>query len=139
VVTRQRYAYESLASRLALSFERAKAMPVTDAWAATCEMKRTADAAVQELARTEEALRRTTADYTETARGLAAYSVVMAHLEAERLGLSVTPERGVCVLEQDGTTLHCAPTIGALADWCRAQRPTVSSPVGGFVDHMDRS
>ena len=77
--------------------------------------------------------------WQETARGLAAYAVVTAYLQETRTGLSATAERGFCLVEQDGTTLHCATTIQDLADWCRAQNAkTTKAPSGGFVDRMAR-
>jgi hypothetical protein len=113
-------------------YNHAKPYPAERLWEHTHALKRQADAAVQELARMETA-------YTRTAQGLAAYAVVTAYLSHARTGLSVTPDRGFCVLEQDGTRLHCAPTITQLADWCRTQSvDTHPQPVGGFVDRMAR-
>jgi hypothetical protein len=57
----------------------------------------------------------------ETSAGLAAYSVVMNHIQQHRQGLSVREDGSLCVLEQDGTRLHCAPSIHDLADWCHKQ------------------
>jgi hypothetical protein len=81
----------------------------------------------------------TEAQWQETSRGLAAYAVVTAYLQETRTGLSVTEGSGFCVLEQDGTRLHCATTILDLADWCRAQNAkTTKAPTGGFKDYMAR-
>lgn len=95
-------------------------------------VKREADALVAECDRMESA-------YLDTARGLAAWAVVTAYLQATRTGLSATTDRGFCVVEQDGTTLHCAPTVQGLADWCRAQDiEEKKAPTGGFRDYMAR-
>jgi hypothetical protein len=63
----------------------------------------------------------------ETQRLAAAWDSVARHLHTHRLGLSLS-ERGYCLLEQDGTTLHCTPTIGALAAWCEQEDARTNRP-----------
>ena len=129
---RQAMAWEAHQHGIASTYEHAKAMPTDQVWQAMHAMKRQADAAIQEMARLESA-------YTQTAEGLAAYAVVTAYLKATHTGLSATDERGFCVIEQDGTTKHCAGTIRALADWCRSQHiEETKAPIGGFADYTAR-
>lgn len=63
----------------------------------------------------------------ETQRLNAAWESVGRHLRTHRLGLSLS-ERGFCLLEQDGTTLYCTPTIGELAAWCEAEEARTYRP-----------
>ena len=125
-------AWERHAHGISHTYEHAKMLPTADVWAPLHAIKRQADAAVQELARMETA-------YEATARGLAAYATVTAYLKATRTGLSASEDRGFCLVEQDGTTLHCAPTVLSLADWCRTQNiEQTKAPIGGFKDYMAR-
>jgi hypothetical protein len=121
------------ADAIARTYDLAKTLPSEALWQPLYALKREADAAVQELARLETA-------YEQTARGLAAYATVAAYLQATRTGLSATAERGLCLLEQDGTVLHCAPTIGALAAWVQQQDAptTTQAPTGGLRDYTAR-
>jgi hypothetical protein len=129
---RRAMAWEAHQHGIASTYEHAKSLPTERVWEPLHALKRQADAAVHELARFESA-------YEQTARGLAAFATVTAYLQATRTGLSVTEASGFCVLEQDGTRLHCAATIAALADWCRTQKvEATNAPTGGFRDYMAR-
>ena len=131
-MSRPRMAWHYHADAIGGTYAHAKQFAPDRLWEHTHALKRQADAAVQELARMETA-------YTRTAEGLAAYASVTHYLRETRTGLSASADRGFCVVEQDGTTLHCAPTIHALADWCRTQDiETTKAPTGGFVDRMAR-
>jgi hypothetical protein len=129
---RRAMAWEAHAHGIGHTYEHAKTLPADQVWVPLHAIKRQADAAVQELARVESA-------YETTARGLAAHATVMAYLHATRTGLSVTSEREFCVLDQQGARVFCAPTIHALADWCRTQSVDAHTPpVVRFGDYLAR-
>jgi hypothetical protein len=130
-MTRRHMMWERHRFAIATVFDAAKAQPDTANWATVCHLARLGQDTVEELARVETRAERAEADQT-------AMRAVLRYLAVTRTGLSVTPEKGVCVTEQDGTTLHCAPDIAVLSTWVATQNIEQNAPTGGFTDHMAR-
>jgi hypothetical protein len=102
------------AEQVAAAFGRATSASDADVRAQLAALRDVVTETVVALARMEQA-------YVSNGRALGDHVVVLHYVAQQRVGLSVTADRGTCLIEQDGTVIHCASTIEALAAWCRAQ------------------